>query len=219
MSLVEFILSFQMQDQEQNPSVQNSNIGFPGANQSSMPEQKKNWKWLIVLILFLVVIGGVTFFVFKSSRSASSPEESPTPDTSSLTNVATPAPTSTPSSTPSDKTQIKIQILNGTGIAGEAGYLSDQLKKLSYTNLTPGNAPTQNATNTEVIFSSSVGSDVVTEITSKLKELYTNVTTNNSTLNSFDVQITTGLRKGQTSAPAATTSSSPTDTPIATPAQ
>jgi heme/copper-type cytochrome/quinol oxidase subunit 2 len=214
-----------MDDTQPVQTTSNNPVGFPGANQPIQQTQpKKNWKWLIILILFLIVIGGVTFFVFKSSRSASSLNESPTPDTSNLTNIATPEPTSTPSASPTDKATINIQVLNGTGIAGEASYLVDQLKPLGYTNVTTGNATTQNATDTQVTFATTVPQDVVKELTAKLGTLYTNVTTNNSTLPSgIDVQITTGLKKGATSAPAATAtnapaaSTTPSPTPTATP--
>ncbi|CAN5298689.1 hypothetical protein BH10PAT1_BH10PAT1_2780 [soil metagenome] len=206
----------QTQSNQDQTSNVNPNVGFPSAP-TQMPSNapKKNWKWLIILVLFLVVIGGVTYFVFKSSRSAGLDQASPTPDdNSSLTAVQTPAPTSTPSASPSDKTQINISVLNGTGVAGEAGVLSDALTSLGYTSITTGNAPTQDSTDTQVTFSSTVGSDVTTEITAKLNALYTNVTTNNSTLPSgTDIQITTGSRKGQTSAPAATDSPEPTATP------
>lgn len=197
-----------------NPQ-ENQPVGFPGTVQTPQKESGKNWKWLIVLVLFLVVIGGVTFFVFKSSRTASTLEESPTPDTSNLTNLATPQPTSTPSSSPStiDKSQIKIQVLNGTGIAGEAGFLSDKLKALGFTNITTGNAPTQGGSDTQVTFSKTTDSDIVTQITSKLNEIYTNVTTNNSALSGYDIQIVVGLRKGQTQAPVSTNSPTPSPTP------
>ncbi len=206
----------QMQEDLKNPSHDNSSVGFPGTNQVQQPQSSKNWKWLLVLILFLVVIGGVTFFVFKSSRSATSLEESPTPDTS-LTNFATPDPTPSPSSTPAaDKSTIKIEVLNGTGIAGEAGLLSDALKDLGYTSVTTGNASNQNATETVVMFSPTIDQAVITEITGKLKELYTTVTTDNTKPADSDIEITTGLRKGQSSAtasPAASTSPSSTPTP------
>lgn len=191
-------------------------VGFPGAPIASPSNQKKNWKWLVILILFLLVIGGVTFFVFKSSKNVSTTESTPTPQAlSDLIGSATPE--ATPTSTPSDKTQVKISVLNGTGIAGAAGLLSDALKSLGYTNVTTGNASSQNATSTEVIFASTVSQDVVTEITKKLNDLYTSVTTGNTTLPSgTDIQITTGLKKGETSAPTGTptpdTSSSPTPT-------
>lgn len=196
-------------------TVQNNPVGFPGAMPSPRPtSSKKSWKWLLVLILFLLVIGGVTFFVFKSSKS-SSLDESPTPE-ATIGSVDTTTPT--PVATPADKTAVKISVLNGTGIAGEAGLLVEQLKQLGYTNVTAGNATTQNATDTQVTYAATVGQDVITEITGKLQGMYTSVTTNNSTLPSgTDIQIVTGLRKGQTSAPAATTAPAATDTPTDSP--
>lgn len=191
-------------------------VGFPGAVQPQPTQPKKNWKWLVILILFLLVIGGVTFFVFKSSKSTASDQNATPTATSDLTNVATAPPT--PTASPADKTALSISVLNGTGIAGEAGILADQLKNLGYTNVTTGNATTQNATDTQVTFSSNVPQSVNTEIMAKLNELYTSVTTGNSTLPSgVDIQITTGLRKGQTSAPAATDVPAATDTPVPSP--
>ncbi len=210
-----FILGFQMEEQQINqPGTQNNSVGFMGATPPARSTSKKNWKWLLVLILFLLVIGGVTFFVFKSSKS-SSLEESPTPE-ATIGPVDTSSPT--PLATPADKTKVSISVLNGTGIAGEAGLLVDQLKQLGYTDVKAGNATTQDATDTQVTFAESVGQDVVAEITSKLQSIYTNVTTNNSTLPSgIDIQIVTGLRKGQTAAPAATNAPAATDTPSASP--
>lgn len=204
-----------------NPPHENQAVGFPGINQTAPKQTGKNWKWLIVLVLFLVVIGGVTFFVFKSSKTASTLEESPTPDTSSLTNLATPEATPTPSSSPSaaDKSTIKIQILNGTGVSGDAGVLSDKLKELGYTNITTGNASATGATDTQVTFSSSVASSITAEITSKLNDMYKNVTTGNSALNSYDIQIVVGLRKDQTALPSPTSTETSTSSPTPTPAQ
>src|SRR5258707_5445645 len=98
-----------MEDAQQSTHVEP--VGFPGANPVPQNPQKKSWKWLLVLILFLIVIGGVTFFVFKSSKN-STLEESPTPQaTTESTETSTPQPT--PSSSPADKTQVSIQVLNG----------------------------------------------------------------------------------------------------------
>ncbi len=210
--------------EQTNPvqNIANEPVGFPGATQVPQAPQKKNWKWLIILILFLVVIGGVTFFVFKSSKSSTTDEGQTPEPTAGLSNVATPEPT--PSATPADKSKLNVSVLNGTGIPGEAGILSDQLKKLGYTNVTTGNASVQNATDTQVTFGTGVAQDVITEITGSLQATYTNVTTSNSSLPSgTDIQITTGLRKGQTAAPAATTApaatstNSPTASPSASP--
>src|SRR5258708_19598653 len=181
-----------MEETNLNQPISTDPVGFPGASQMQPQGSSKNWKWLLLLILFLVVIGAVTFFVFKSSKTSSG-SESPSPTASSdLSNIPTTEPTSTPNASPSDKTQVKIQVLKGTGVGGEASFIANQLKSLGYTSVTTGNATTQNATDTLVTFSPTVGQDVVTEITAKLKDVYTNVTTNSSTVDGADIQITTG---------------------------
>src|SRR5581483_289622 len=108
--------------------------------------------------------------------------------------------------------------LNGTGVPGDAGALSDELKKLGYTNVTTGNADNQSASaDASVVFDTNVSSDVAAEIAAKLRELYNSVSTSSSSLSDADIQITTGLGKGQTPAPRATSTTSETETPTPTP--
>lgn len=208
-------------EETQQTSVQQpmEPVGFPGANRPATTQPKKSWKWLIILVLFLVVIGGVTFFVFKSSKSGSTlGENTETPTDSLISETPVESPTPTPAAV--DKAQVRIQVLNGTGIAGEAGILSDQLKNLGYTEVKTGNAASQSETDTTVTFSTTLSQDVITEITEKLNGLYTSVKTNTgSTSADFDVEIITGLRKGQTAQPAATETATPvpTDTPSPSP--
>jgi len=202
-----------MEETQENQSP-SANIGFPPAAPAGNNQPKKNWKWLVILIIFLIVIGGVTFFVFKSS-GGTAVEESPTPNTS-LTNIATPRSTPTPEPVVVKKEDIKIEVLNGTGIAGEAGILAEQLKSLGYESVTVGNAASQDSTDTEVTFASSVDQSVVSEITTKLNGMYTSVTTGSSTPPSgVDIQIITGVRKGQTTTAIATPTA--TAEPTATP--
>ncbi len=208
-------------EETQQPQVQQpmEPVGFPGANRPVATQPKKSWKWLIILVLFLVVIGGVTFFVFKSSKSGSTLGEN-TDETLGITDsLISETPLESPTPTPEavDKAEVRIQVLNGTGIAGEAGVLSDQLKNLGYTEVKTGNASSQSETDTTVTFSTTLSQDVVTEITEKLNGLYTSVKTNTgSTSSDFDVEVITGLRKGQTAQPEATATEAPTDTPTPT---
>ena len=208
-------------EETQQPQVQQpmEPVGFPGANRPVATQPKKSWKWLIILVLFLVVIGGVTFFVFKSSKSGSTLGEN-TDETLGITDsLISETPLESPTPTPEavDKAEVRVQVLNGTGIAGEAGVLSDQLKNLGYTEVKTGNASSQSETDTTVTFSTTLSQDVVTEITEKLNGLYTSVKTNTgSTSSDFDIEIITGLRKGQTAQPAATATEAPTDTPTPT---
>lgn len=191
-------------------------------NQSPVqPIKKKNSgvKWIIIVILLLLIAGVAGFFLTQSQS-----EETPTPEPT-IEEVATPEPTATPEA--KDKKDISIEVQNGTGVAGEAGFLQKELEKLGYKDIEVGNAETQDATTTTVTFSGSVSEDVQEEITTALKSLYKTVETKtSSSLKDSDILIVTGVRKGATTASATPTakgsatpkaSATPTVKPSATP--
>lgn len=91
------------------------------------------------------------------------------------------------------KEDIKIQVLNGSEIAGQAGRLKDQLEALGYANVEIGNAegPISNAT--IVIFSENVAQNLQDEIMIELKKTFTSVEMQQlPEIEGFDVSITTG---------------------------
>lgn len=207
-----------LQPQNEN---QNVNVSFPSVGQQ--PKKSSGAKTLLVVgILILVLVLG--FIIFRNNSETGEESTVPTPFEDTITqNNSTPTPSATSTAKPVDKSAVKITIQNGTGIVGEAAFLQTQLKTLGYTNITVGNASSQDQTVTTVTFSKSLAQDLVDELTKKLKELYQEVTVKTSTSATTDVVIVTGLRKGATSkasaTPATTTpkaSVSPTPTPTAT---
>lgn len=193
------------------PQINEERVSFPTVGS----QEKKNGGAKTLLIVGILVLIGVLGYVIYKSASGKTEEvlTEPTP----YENMAAPQTTATsspsasilpsPSSSPSakiDKTKLKVQVQNGTGITGEAAYLQNILKDLGYTNVTAGNSATQNETDTQVSFSSSVPSEVVTEITTKLNSTYETVTKTNMTSTTYDIVIITGLKKGSTPKPTAT---------------
>lgn len=222
-------------EENQSPAQESTpptTVSFPSVNEPRSSNAPK--MLLIVGILILVAILG--FVIYKSSTDTSGVAQ-PTPFedlTATLEPLATPSaastsPTPTVASTPkpSDKEGVSIQVQNGTGITGEAAFLQTQLKNLGYTDVEVGNAPTQNATATEVTFAKSLSTSVVSELTQKLNSLYATVNSKTATSPSTDVVIVTGLRKGATpkpsvapsptASPKASSSASPTASPSPTP--
>jgi uncharacterized protein YaiE (UPF0345 family) len=203
-------------------------VGFPPQSQ---PAPKKGFlKWIIIAILGLLLIGGAAFFVLQGGDDASTPLKTPT--VQGIDFVQTPSPTVAPAVTPEpvNKEGISVELLNGTGIGGEAGYLETQLKSLGYTDIKTGNASGAVVSVTTITFNTSVSETVVSEITKKLEDIYKQVETKTSSnTGSYDVKIIVGLRKGATpkpstaSTPKASTSSSPkassspTSSPSSTP--
>ncbi|MEK7526708.1 MAG: LytR C-terminal domain-containing protein [Patescibacteria group bacterium] len=202
-----------MEEQYQNQEPQVSVL------ENQVPPQpiKKNKsgaKWLLIVILLLLIAGVAGFFLTQSQ----SEEELPSP-TPAFEETATETPEATSTAAPISKADIKIEIQNGTGVAGEAGFLQTTLKAMGFENITVGNAATQDATTTTITFSSKVPSQIQDELTTKLKTIYTSLETKtSSTLTKSDILIVTGTRKGSSTAtPKPSTSASPTAKPSVSP--
>ncbi|MBX4205737.1 LytR C-terminal domain-containing protein [Candidatus Microgenomates bacterium] len=198
----------QYQQQPQAPMINDQVPPQP------IKKNKGGMKWLLIVILLLLIAGVAGFFLTQSQK-----EEEPTPEPTTF--VEETLPTETPSSTsspkPADKSKVSIEVQNGTGIPGEAGFLQDDLKKLGYTKITVGNAETQDATTTTIVFGSTVSSDVKDELTNELKTLYKSVETKtSSTLTKTDILITTGLRKNATAKPSGSATPKASSSPTAT---
>ncbi len=215
----------QTQATPQETETNSSNgVSFPTVND----KKKSGGSKTLLIIAVLILVGILGFVIYKSASNKNDEAMTePTP----YENMASPLPeeameaSPVASATPStaEKGEIKIQVQNGTGIAGEAAYLQTQLKDLGYTDIAVGNAANQDLTATQVSFASTVPSSVVTEITNELKSIYQSVTTITATSTTYDVVVITGLKKGATPKPAATpqatpeATATPSPTPTATP--
>lgn len=202
-----------------NP-VSNPQVGFP----QNPPRAKSKMSLVFFIILgIILLIGAVIFFI---SRSANEAVPSPSPTSFFSAPSPTPTPEASPEASPTseDKSELSVEILNGTGIPGEASYLQGQLKNLGYENVTAANASTQNETSTTVTFARDVSTAVKDELEAELEKLYTDVNVStSSTLSGVDIRILTGLRKGASpkasaaSSPAASSTATPTASSSATP--
>ena len=179
------------------PSTSSGDVSFPTVGQTKKPGGAKMWLTLGILAL----VGVLGYLIYRSTASQE-PEATPAP-----VETFAPIEEATPEASPAsvDKSKVKIEVQNGTGITGEAAYLQTQLKNLGYTNISVGNASSQDQTKTTVTFAKSLSSTIVDEITKKLKDLYKEVETKTSSTSSIDVLVVTGLRKGATAKPSATT--------------
>lgn len=187
--------------------TQNSpEVGFPLSPKS---KEKSSKAGLIILIVVALLGIGIFFLTKRAGEKEIAPTETPT---------VTSSPVPTASAEPIDRAEVSIEVQNGTGISGEAAYLQGQLRSLGYTDITVGNASSQDNEATTVTFKTGLNQQAIDEITSKLEDLYQDVTTKTSSTQTKDVVIITGLRKGQTPKPSATPTpkASPTATPTGT---
>lgn len=176
----------------------------------------------IIIFLGLAILGVIAFLVFKGvGGGEATPTETPSVESISGSSSDTLGSTDTsesPSPEPVDKADVSIKVENGTGIAGEAGYLQGILANMGYTKIEVGNADSDDNSATQVTFSADLSQAVIDEITKKLESLYESVKTKtSSTQTSSDVIITTGLRKGSTPKPAATNAPAATSAATSSP--
>lgn len=186
--------------------ISQSEVAQQGPPQSSSfsqsPKSKNNGsRWLIIFIS-LLILGGAGIFFFTSN--ANKPIATPTPSFGVIPIedkfTSTPAPTKTPE--PVKKDSITIEIQNGTGITGEAKLLQDKLKALGYSEITVGNAPTTDNTETTVTFKKTLSQAAQDELKKELESFYKTLNVKTSSTQKTDVLIITGLRGTQTSKPA-----------------
>lgn len=164
------------------------NISYENTSRSD--SGKKNTFLIFVIILVILGLLGGGFFLFKDQLfPAEEVELTPTPFLTS---------TPTPTEVPVNREVIKIEVSNGSGISGEAGYLKGKLEGLGYKSIETKNASVQNAVSTTVGFSSNVPEDIQSEISKLLTEQYQEVdSSSEKPSGDFDVAILVGLRKGQ----------------------
>lgn len=198
-----------MENQEERTPMQEERVFFEQPTTVAR-EGGKGKIWAAVLFVILLLAGLASWFVVKGRNEVVTPTPTPAPA------IIEQEPTPSPTPPAIDKSKIRIEVFNGTGIAGEAAVLKGRLVPLGYSQITTANATTQNNTTTEIAFAASVPQELRTELISLLDELYENVRTgSNITQNQLDIRIITGLRKGVVLQPSP--SSSPKSSPTATP--
>ncbi len=176
--------------------------------------RKKNTATIIVVVIVAVaLIGGL--FIFQQSKKNK--------QTQVVTEKNTPSPTEKPKI---DKKDVKIQVLNGSGIAGQARTAADALKKAGFN---PDNIKTDNAKDSDHKITTVAAKEGFEGVSQEAKDSLATVfdkveiaSTNLDKDNQFDIVITTGgipptPTTGPTASPsAALTSPTTTPTPSST---
>ncbi len=150
----------------------------------------------ILLAISLILLTTAITYLLLWSNTISNPwfkkSESITPKP---TTAVTPTTASQPSPTINpldDKSVIKIQILNGSGIEGQAGKLSDLLKEAGYDNIITGNTEDVRQ-RTTIIYNKLLSKDMLNEITETISSDFPDPTLQEATQSAeYDILITTG---------------------------
>jgi hypothetical protein len=155
----------------------------------------------VILLLFGILIGGV--FYYRSNVGDEAEEATSSPSEEIVTNeTITESPTSTPTPTPEEELDLSnysVNILNGSGIAGEAGRASSLLEELGFSELDTGNADSYEYTTTVISLKKEVPDGVYEKIKESLSTDYI-VEKSDEALeedSTYDVVITVGSRKAE----------------------
>jgi len=131
---------------------------------SSFTPAKKNFMWPILFVVFLALAMLTGIFVYKkgmiNDKKVNVVTLSPTP-------TLTPKPTKTV-----DLTKYEIEILNGSGVDGEAGRQRDFLKAEGFTIAAVGNADNSDYTETIIQAKEEVDKDFITKLKNVLEDTF-----------------------------------------------
>lgn len=167
----------------------------PSDNTVTISLSKKFFWLFLFLLIGGLVVGG--FFYYKSKvggESAGGVTETSQP---------TSAPEATVTPTPSEEfklDELKVNILNGSGIPGEAGKVQALLEEAGFADFKAGNADNYSYTITEVSLKEGVSGAAFDAVKEALDEY--NVVKQEDTLaedSEFDVEIIVGTKKAATS--------------------
>ena len=156
----------------------------------------KNNKNILLVIFAVLIIAAVISFVFiKQKRQAVSQKKEA--EITKVSPMPSPAEESTAAGEIEEisKEDFKIQILNGTGIAGQAQDLADLLTSDGFSNITLGNSVTTDNTQATAAFKDKVPQTVKDNLVQKLEEIFETVKVETLQESDFDIEITTGKLK------------------------
>jgi hypothetical protein len=154
------------------------------------------FSFVVGLSLGAGLVGGI--FYYRSNVEDVFNKIAPTdvPSSEITTEGNQPSETSSPEAeTKIDFEKYSINILNGSGIKGEAGRVQGLLASSGFTKITTGNASTYNFKATEVSLKEGVSDKVFNKIEESLKTYEIEKTDNLSVSSKFDVVITVGSTK------------------------
>jgi hypothetical protein len=146
----------------------------------------------VVIVLVALTVAAVGVVGKQMYSKSSSNPRTVTPDDSVIP-TDTPAPTPSPTPEITSKDKVKIQILNGSGITGQAGKIGTILEKADFTAPEAGNADTSDQIGTIIEYTPKLDMKIVEEVAELMKQSFKSVEIkSNPALTTYHLVITTG---------------------------
>jgi len=178
---------------EEKNFTDSSQNGIPTEEfMDAKPSMKLPVQYIIAAISLLCFVAAI-FYAYPVFFPAT-PKKLPVKVLPTIT--PKPTITTTPVSSPSaklDKSDITIEVLNGSGIAGQATIIKNSLIDAGFIKIDTGNTEGETVSQSKVVFSSSVSLSFQEEIMQKLKKSLAAIDMQQvATSDAYDVVITTG---------------------------
>lgn len=113
------------------------------------PNTKSNKRTLFLIIILLLVLVGIWFIFFRNKSSNKNNGGSTPAPTSASSPISTPQPTQAPKKT-LNRSEIALEVLNGSGVTGEAKRIGSKLQNLGYPVVKMGNADNSTYAQTQI---------------------------------------------------------------------
>lgn len=173
--------------------------------EEELTSQKRTPVLLIVFIVMIFLLVGLVV-ITKPFSSTSKKKEVPTENPAEFQTKNPPAaPTSSPVVTEvgsaSVSANLRVQVLNGSRVAGQADNVKKLLTTLGLKDFQTSNSPTENKGKTTVVFSKTVSPEDRNKIITVLTPTYGDIFAQEGELKQFDVVITTGSNSSNTQTP------------------
>jgi len=169
-------------DKSQMPS------SFDYVDKTQPKSSISNKKLLTIVVTIFIISSLIIGGILRSRKSKQEEISSP----SSLT-VTTPSPAASSESSPSPETldlsSYSIQVLNGSGVAGEADNVKDTLEAGGFEEINTSNADNYDYTDTEVSLKDDVSESIYDEIENILSSSYTVVLDSDPLTSSSDYDV------------------------------
>lgn len=172
-------------------------------DEKEVPEKKKGAGFFKIFLIFLIilslgaVIAGGVYYYQKNIAGDKTVVIEQNSDQEEVIDEPVVEPTAVPEKEEVDYGELTLQILNGSGIPGEAGAVKDLLTDLVFDNIVTGNASNYDFEKTVISLKEDVPNQVFTDIKEAISDTY-EVEEETETLedaSDYDVVITVGAKK------------------------
>lgn len=173
-----------------------------------MEESSSRKKWIIIIVTAVLLGSAVAGFFYMRSSSSESATVTPTPAPIEQEPMPTEEPTV-------NKEELKVKILNGSGVVGEATKVKTLLEGADFVIDSTGNADNYDYKTSEIQVKSTVPSSITNELTELMETDYTVDTSELDDSEDVDIVVIIGTRKNAPTAKPTSGETSVTTKPTA----